>query len=113
MPTSIPLTACPGLIDLMLTGEELGPNFTFNGVRCAVERIEEHAAFEAVTPDFGLSVIYPDWYVGEHGAPAQIVIVGDAHTCLQWLPIERPDKLALIARLPLSAIDQIICTLGV
>jgi hypothetical protein len=77
MPTPIPLSDCPGLIDLMLTGEELGPSFTLNDVQCAVERVKDHVAFEAVTPDFGLSVIYPGWYAGEHDAPAQIVIVGD------------------------------------
>jgi hypothetical protein len=107
--TPIALADCPGLIHLMLTGDEDGPSFTLNGVQCVVERVESHATFEAVGPDFGLSVIYPGWYSGEHGAPAHIIIVGDAHTCLQWLPIERADKLALIARLPLGAIDQTLC----
>ena len=109
MPTPIPLIGCPGLIDLMLTGDELGPSFMLNDVQCVVERVEGHACFEAVSPDFGLSVIYPGWYVGEHGAPAHIIIAGDAHICLRWLPVKRADKLALIAGLPLSAIDQMLC----
>ncbi len=108
MPTPIPLSECPGLIDLMLTGEELGPSFTLNGVQCAVERVEDHACFEAVTPDFGLSVIYSGWYAGEHGAPAQVV-VRNPIACTQWLPMRRDDRLAIINRLPLSAIDQMLC----
>lgn len=113
MSTPIPLNDCPGLIDLMLTGEELGPSFTLNGVPCAVERVEGHACFEAITPDFGLSVIYPGWYAGEHGAPAPVVIVGDIQDCLQWLPINPADKRALINRLPLNQIDKTIFKLAV
>jgi len=93
----------------MLTSHELGPSFTLNGVQCAVEQVEGHATFEAVSPDFGLSVTFPGWYAGEHRAPTHIIIAGDAHICLQWLPINRADKLALIASLPLSAIDQMLC----
>ena len=113
MPTPISLTDCPGLIDLMLTGEELGPSFTLNGVQCDVVQVEGHACFEAVTPDFGLSVIYPGWYAGEHGPPAQIVIVGDIQDCLQWLPIDPADKRALIDRLPLDEINKTVFTLAV
>lgn len=113
MPTPISLTDCLGFIDLMLTADELGPSFTLNSVQCGVERVEGHACFEAVTPDFGLSVIYPGWYAGEHGAPAQIVIVGDIQDCLQWLPIDPADKRALIDRLPLDEINKTMFTLAV
>jgi hypothetical protein len=109
MPTPIALTDCLGLINLMLTADELGPSFTLDGVQCAVERVEGHVTFEAVSPDFGLSVIYPGWYAGEHGQPAHITTVGDPIACTRWLPFERTDKLALIAGLPLSAIDQTLC----
>lgn len=91
MATPISLTDCPGLIDLMLTCDERGQSFTLNGVRCDVVLVEGHACFEAMAPDFGLLVIYPGWYAGEHGAPAQIVIVGDIQDCLQWLAIDPAD----------------------
>jgi hypothetical protein len=113
MLTPIPLSDCLGLIDLMLTGEEHGESFTLNGVQCDVVQVEGHACFEAAAPDFGLSVIYPGWYVGEHDAPAQIAIVGDAHTCLQWLPIDLNDALVLIERLPLDATNKVLCRLSV
>jgi len=51
MTTPIPLSDCPGLIDLMLTGEELGPSFDLNGAQCTVGRIAGHATFKAVSPD--------------------------------------------------------------
>lgn len=57
MPTPIPLTDCPGLIDLMLAGDEHEASFTLNGVRVSVERIGDAAYLEAVTPDFGISDI--------------------------------------------------------
>jgi len=113
MPTPISFTDCPGLIDLMLTGDEHGASFTLNGVQCDVVQVEGHACFEAVTSDFGLSVIYPGWYAGEHGAPTLIVIVGDIQDCLQWLPIDPADKRALIDRLPLDEINKTMFTLGV
>ena len=109
MPTPISLTDCPGLIDLMLTGEELGPSFTLNGVQCDVAQVESHACFEAVTPDFGLSVIYPGWYAGEHGAPAHVIIAGDPIACTRWLPMGQKDRRAIIDRLPLSSIDRALC----
>jgi len=113
MPTPISLTDCPSLINLMLTGDQLGASFTLKGVRCDVVQVEGHACIEAVTPDFGLSVIYPGWYAGEHGAPARVVIVGDIQNCLQWLPIDPVDKRALINRLPLDQIDKTMFTLAV
>jgi hypothetical protein len=109
MSTPIPLTHCPGLIDLMLTGEELGPSFTLNGVQCAVERIGDAAYLEAACPEFGFVVVYPGWYAVEHGAPAHVIIVGDPIICTQWLPTRRDDRLALIQRLPLSMSDKVLC----
>lgn len=114
MPTPIALTDCPGLIDLMLTGDEHGPSFTLKGVQCSVERIDgRHACFEAVTPTFGLMVIFPDWYAGEHGMPVHIIVVGDTHACLQWLPINPADKRAIIERLSIDEIDKTLLTLAV
>lgn len=110
--TAIMLTECPGLIDLMLTGNEHGMSFVSDGVECVVERVEGHGVFEAVTPDFGLSVIHPGWYAGEHGAPVYVAIVGDAHACIGWLPLRRADKLTLIQHLPLSPVDQMLCRLS-
>ena len=107
----IPLNECLGLIDLILTGDE--HSFDINGVGCSVERIEGHACFEAATADFGFMVIIPHWYAGEHGSPAYIIIVGDHPACLRWLPIDRNDKCALIERLPLNAIDEMLCRLAV
>lgn len=113
MHTPISLVDCPGLIDLMLTGDEHGESFTIDGVRCVVERVGDHASFEAITSDFGLSVVVPGWYAGEHGAPAHVAIVGEAHTCTGWLPLDSTDKLALIHRLPLSPIDRMLCRLSI
>jgi hypothetical protein len=96
MLTPIPLTACSGLIDLMLTGDEHRASFTINGVQCVVERVGDHASFEAITSDFGLSVVVPGWYAGEHDAPAHVAIVGEAHTCMGWLTLDSADKLTLI-----------------
>jgi len=110
--TAIMLTDCPGLIDLMLTDNEHGMSFVSDGVECVVERVEGHGVFEAVTPDFGLSVIHPGWYAGEHGAPAYVAIVGDAHACIGWLPLRQADKLVLIRHLPLSPVDQMLCRLS-
>lgn len=107
--TPISLSDCPGLIDLMLTGDELGPSFILKGVGVSVERVGNAAYLEAACPDFGLSVIYPGWYAGEHGAPAHVVVVGDPIACTQWLPMKRDDRLAIINCLPLSAIDQTLC----
>jgi|GEM_PF-6386347 len=111
MPTPIPLAECLSLIDLMLTGDE--QSFDINGVRCSVENFEGHACFEAATADFGLMMIIPHWYAGEHGSPAYIIIVGDYPACLQWLPIDRNDKCALIERLPLSIVDETLCKLAI
>ncbi len=102
MPTPIPFTDCLGLLDLMLTGDERGPSFTIRDVQCSVAEVRRDAYLETVTPDFGLSVIYPGWYAGEHDAPAQIVIVGDIQGCLQWLPIDPSNKRVLINWLPLN-----------
>lgn len=113
MITAISLTDCPGLIDLMLTGDEHGANFDIDGVQCMVKRVGDHASFEAITSDFGLSVVVPGWYAGEHGAPAHIAIVGEAHTCTGWLPLDSTDKLALIRHLPLSPVSRMLCRLSI
>ncbi|WP_380872310.1 hypothetical protein [Sphingomonas sp. DBB INV C78] len=113
MPTPISLTDCPSLIDLMLTADELGPSFTVRGVPCSVGNIGDHACLEAVTEDFGLRVIFPGWYAGEHGRPAYIIIVGEPHLCLQWLPMDPADKNTLIQRLSLNATDRMLATLAV
>jgi hypothetical protein len=109
---AIMLTDCPGLIDLMLTGDEHGMSFAIDGVECVIEHVEGHGIFEAVTPDFGLSVIHPGWYAGDHGAPAYVAIIGDAHACIGWLPLRQADKLTLIRHLPLSPVDQMLCRLS-
>jgi len=113
VPTPIPLSDCPGLIDLMLTGDERGPSFDIKDVTFSVEQVRGDAFLEAITPDFGLMVVFPGWYVGAHGLEVRILIVGDDVACLRWLPINRGEKLALIARLPFDIIDQTICTLAV
>ena len=97
----------------MLTGDEHEASFTIDGVQCVVERIGDHASFEAITSDFGLSVVVPGLYAGKHGAPAHVVIVGEAHTCTGWLPLDSIDKLALIQHLPLSSVDQMLCRLSI
>jgi hypothetical protein len=114
MLTPITLTECPGLLDLMLVGDENGRSFILKGVQCSVERIDDHHAyFEAATPDFGLMMIFPGWYAGEHGMPVHILIADDAKACLQWLPIDRADKCAIIERLPLDNIAKTLLTLAV
>lgn len=113
MLTPISLTDCPGLIDLMLSGDEHGGSFDINGVQCMVKRVGDHASFEAITSDFGLVVVVPGWYVGEHGAPPHVAIVGEAHTCTGWLPLDSTDKLALIQHLPLSPVDRMLCRLSI
>jgi hypothetical protein len=47
MPEPIPLTDCPGLNDLTLTGDERGRSFTLNGVRRDVVLVEGHACFHS------------------------------------------------------------------
>lgn len=113
MHTPLPPSDCPGLIDLMLNLEELGSRFILSGVQCAVERVEDHIAFEAITPKFGLSVIYPGWYDGQYDALFQIAIIGDTQACLQWLPIDPATKRCIINQLPLNQIDKTIFTLAV
>lgn len=115
MPTPIFLTDCPGLIDLMLTAEEQsGPNFVLNDVHCTVSQIDgRHALLEAVTSDFGLMVVYPGWYAGEHGEPVHIVTVGEHHQCMAWLPIEQADKHRIIPHLRISATNKMLCRLSV
>ncbi|WP_162234221.1 hypothetical protein, partial [Novosphingobium sp. Leaf2] len=110
----IRLTNCPGLIDLMLTAEEHSePSFVLNGVQCAVSQIGGgHALLEAVTSDFGLMVVYPGWYTGDHGEPAHIAIVGEAHACMRWLPIEQSDKHRIILHLHISETDKMLCHLS-
>lgn len=113
MLTPIPLSDCPGLIGLMLTADERGASFTLNGAQCVVTRIGNAVHLEAITSDFILSVVVPGWYTGEHGAPAYVAVVGEAHTCTGWLPLDSTDKLALIQRLPLSPVDRILCRLSI
>lgn len=110
--TAVVPANCPGLIDLMLTGDEHDMSFAIDGVECMVARVEGHGVFEAVTPDFRLSVIHPSWYAGDHGAPVYVAIVGDAHACIGWLPLSRADKLTLIQHLPLGPVDQMLCRLS-
>lgn len=109
MPTLIPLEDCPGLIDLMLTDDEHRTSFGFKGIGVSVERIGNTAYLEAACPEFGFLAIYPGWYAGEHGAPAHVIIAGDPIACTRWLPMQRNDRLAIINRLPLSAIDRMLC----
>lgn len=110
----IALTEFHGLLGLLLTGDEHGPSFDLNGVECAVADIEgRHARFEAATPEFGLMAIFPGWYGDYTTTPIHILIVGDTRACLQWLPISRDDKCALIDRLPLDEIDKTLTKLSV
>ena len=109
MPTPIPLEDCPGLIDLMLTGDEHRASFGLKGVGVSVERIGDAAYLEAACPEFGFLAIYPGWYAGEHGLPAHVIIAGDPIACTRWLPMQRNDRLAIINRLPLSSIDRALC----
>ena len=113
MPTPINLFDCPGLIDLMLHGDERGPRFMLNGAQCTVEPIDGHACFQAATADFGLVVIYPGWYTGQHGVATYMIVVGEEHLCLQWLPIDPANKLALARRLPLKPTDRMIARLSI
>jgi hypothetical protein len=98
----------------MLTAEEQsGPSFVLNGVACTVSQIDGwHALLEAVTSDFGLMLVYPGWYAGEHGEPVYIVTVGEHHQCMAWLPIEQSDKHRIIPHLPISATDKMLCLLS-
>jgi len=113
MTTSIPFTECLGLLDLMLTGDEHGPSFDIRGVACSVEQIRGDAYLDAATSDFGLMAMFPGWYVGGHGLEVRILIVGDLIACLQWLPIDRSEKRALINRLPIDEIDKTLFTVAV
>lgn len=97
----------------MLIGEEHGASFDINGVQCMVKRVGDHASFEAVTSDFGLSVVVPGWYSGEHGAAAHVAIVGEAHICTGWLPLDGADKLALIRHLPIDGVDWMLSRLSI
>lgn len=109
MPTPIPLEDCPGLIDLMLTGDEHRTSFGLNGVGVSAERIGDAAYLEAACSEFRFVVVYPGWYAGEHGAPARVIIAGDPIACTRWLPMQRNDRLAIINRLPLNSIDRALC----
>jgi len=111
MATPIPLADCLSLIHLLLTADELGPIFNLKGVQCSIKNIDGNACFDARAADFDLMLIVPGWHAGAYGRPAYIIIVGETHKCLQWLPIARADKYALVARLPLSATDQALCRL--
>lgn len=111
--TSIRLNDCLGLMDLMLLSEDHGRRFTFNGAQCSVERIDDHACFEAVAPNFGITVVYRGWYIRVHREPAYIIIVGETHECIGWLPMPSFDKHTLIDHLSLSATDRMLCQMAV
>lgn len=111
--TSIRLNDCLGLMDLMLLSEDYGPRFTFNGAQCSVEKIDGHACFEAVAPNFGITVVYPGWYIRVHTEPAYIIIVGETHECIGWLTMPAFDKHTLIDHLSLSVTDETLCRLAV
>lgn len=113
MTTPISLADCPGLIDLMLTGDERGPNFTLSGQPCSVRRVDDVAVLEVLNGEFGFGLIVPGWTIGEHGQPGYIVIAGEPHLCMQWLPINRDEKKAIIAQLPLSPSDRLLCDLSI
>lgn len=113
VPTPVFLCDFISLIDLMLIGDEQGPSFVLAGVQCTVTMLDEHAVLEAANTEFALSIIFPGWYSGEHGTPAQIFIDGLAHRCLQWLPMDLAEKRALISRLPMSHEDRVLCVLAV
>lgn len=113
MPTPIPFTDCLGLLDLMLTSDERGRSFTIRDVQCSVAEVRGDAYLEAATPDFGLTVMFQQWYVGGHGLQVHIIIVGDHMACLQWLPIDRSEKRAIIERLPLDRGEKTLLTLAV
>lgn len=109
MLTPIPLADCPGLIALMVTGDEHRTSFGLNGVGVSVEQIANAAYLEAACSDFRFVAVYPGWYAAQHGAPAHVVLFGDPIACTRWLPMQRNDRLAIINRLPLSAIDRMLC----
>lgn len=113
MTTPISLADCPGLIDLMLTADERGPHFTLSGQPCSVRRVDDIAVLEVLNGDFGFGLIVPGWDAGEHGHPAYIVVAGEAHLCMQWLPIDRAEKKVIIAQLPLSPSDRLLCNLSI
>lgn len=97
----------------MLTGDEHSSTYRLDVVPCPVKRVRGHAILETISPGFGMVVVFPGWHAGEHGAPAHIVFTGEAHTCLQWLPLDRSEKHALIGPLPLSTMKRTICRLAV
>jgi hypothetical protein len=110
----IALTEFHGLLDLMLGGEQNGPTFTLDGVRCSFGPIlGRHACFEAVSPDFGLMVICAGWYGDYSTTPIHLLIVGDHIACMQWLPMKRTDKCAIIEHLPVDEHDKTILRLAV
>lgn len=103
-----------GLLGLLLTGDEHGPSLGLNGVECVVGDIDgRRSRFEAVCADFSLVAVMPDWYGDYTTLPIHILIIGDVRACLQWLPISRGNKCALIDRLPLDEIDSTMCRLSV
>src|SRR5688500_12371292 len=98
-----PLDDYHGLLDLMLNEGDRGRAFDLKGVPCRIDELDGDAMFEAVTPDFGMILIFPGWYAGEAlSPPLHIVIAGDHQACFEWLPIDPADKRAIIARLPIS-----------
>lgn len=108
------LTEFHGLLDLMLTGEEHGPSFDLKGVQCSFGPIfERHACFEAATSDFGLMVICAGWYGDYSTTPIHLLIVGDHIACMQWLPMKRADKCAIIEHLPVNDHEKTLLALAV
>lgn len=107
--TNLPIDAQITLMDLFLDAELGLQHFEIKGVPCEVVWQGDHAYLMAATPDFEVAVIYPGWCAGEHSTPPIIVIDGEAHSCMQWLPISRADKHSIIANLPISPVDQMLC----
>lgn len=108
------LTEFYGLLDLMLTGDERGPSLVLDDAQCTVGAIlGRHGSFEAVSEAFAPMLVFSGWYAGEHGGPVHILIARDVRACMDWLPITRADKCALIERLPLDECDKTLLTLAV
>jgi len=97
---------------LMLNEAQHGRRFDLNDVACRIDEKDGNAVFEAANADFGLILLFPGWYVGEVMTPLfQIGIGGDYEACFKWLPINAPDKRAIIARLPISRHRKVMLTL--
>jgi len=114
MLVTLPLAECLDLIHLMVVGDDCGPSFDLNGAHCGVERSTDdpHGWFGAEGRDWRFMMAIPDWYAGELGRPIHLSIEGDIQSCLQWLPIDRTDKLAILKRLRLGPMRRTLFTLA-